>query len=165
MKIMSTDKVIPIWVTFGIQMLLDIQDIKDNRMGEGKGFNSSFTHARVTLEDELNEWPAFDEWEAPFPELFGPHTPSGEERSRCRNTMDIYHQLMEHSDIPALKYNPIRCGLIKYDVYFQLHICGWHLERHSGLVCVLGNLYTAVCKAQSCLIVSGISKSSHSDFE
>ncbi|KAI4645148.1 hypothetical protein J4E93_005948 [Alternaria ventricosa] len=143
MKIMFTDKVVPIWVTFGIQMLLDIQDIKDNRMGEGKGFNSSFTHARVTLEDELNEWPAFDEWEAPFPELFGPHTPSGDERSRCRDTMDIYHQLMEHSDIPALKYNPIRCGLIKYDVYFQLHICGWHLERHSGLVCVLGHLYTA----------------------
>ncbi|KAI4680239.1 uncharacterized protein J4E88_006131 [Alternaria novae-zelandiae] len=49
MKIMFTDKAIPIWVTFGIQTLLDIQDIKDNRMGEGKGFNNSFTHARGKL--------------------------------------------------------------------------------------------------------------------
>ena len=37
MKLMFTDKVIPIWVTFGIQTLLDIQDIIDYRIGEGEG--------------------------------------------------------------------------------------------------------------------------------
>ena len=59
--------------------------------------------------------------------------------------MSIYHNLIEHHNIPALKFNPIHYGLIKYDLYLQLYECGWHLERLSGFASVLGHLYTAVC--------------------
>jgi hypothetical protein len=82
---------------------------------------------------------------SPFPELFGKDTPSWRERSLCRGSMDIYHDLIEHSDVPAIEFNPIRCGLIKYDLYLQIHECGFYLERLSGLSYVLGHLYTAVC--------------------
>ena len=35
-----------IWATFGIQLLLDIQDIMDYSMGKGEGYNVSFNCMR-----------------------------------------------------------------------------------------------------------------------
>jgi hypothetical protein len=166
MKIMFTDHVIPTWVTFGIQTLLDIPDINDHRMGEGKGYNIMFNHTQVTLDKEMDAWWVFDDWEAPFPWLFGPDTPSRQERSLCRETMNIYHNLMEHANIPALEFNPIRCGLIVRDSDVRtacetyIDFVHLHLEvrpipptkrmrlaprEASGLATVLGHLYTAVC--------------------
>jgi hypothetical protein len=50
MKLMFTDHCIPIWATFGIQTLLDIQDINGYRMGEGKGYNVPYNHLRARLD-------------------------------------------------------------------------------------------------------------------
>lgn len=80
MKLTFTDHVIPIWVTFGIQTLLDIQHINDYRIGEGNGYNVPYNHMRGTLNDEMDAWKEFAEWEPPFPWLFGNDTSSGVER-------------------------------------------------------------------------------------
>jgi hypothetical protein len=157
MKLMFTDHCIPIWVTFGIQTLLDIQDINDYRMGEGKGYNVPYNHLRARLDTELDAWRLeFKEWKPPFSSQLGKDTRSWQECSLRRGNIGVYHDLIEHNDIPAIKFNPIRCGLMNYDLYLQLHECGFHLEMFSGLASVLGHLYTAVCNDFALFVVPHI---------
>ncbi|KAF2441426.1 hypothetical protein P171DRAFT_434127 [Karstenula rhodostoma CBS 690.94] len=143
MKLMFTKSEIPIWVTFGMQILLDIQDIMDYSMGEGKGFNLPYNHARTILDNVMVNWKESGEWEPPFPWLFGKDSNSEDARFICNDAMDRYHDLLEHQDIPAVEFNPIRCGLLKYDVYSMLHEYGQRLEHYGGFASVLAHVYNA----------------------
>lgn len=140
-QVTSKDKSIPIWVVFGMQTLLDIQDIMDFSMGEGKGYNVPYNNLRgvkvkQALFAYLQWWPTF---------ALCRNKTSMALLKKCLNDMDEIEEVeLKRDDLSAIKYNPIRCGLLKYDLHRTMHRCGLELERESGLCVVMAHLYTAV---------------------
>ncbi|KAF1976076.1 hypothetical protein BU23DRAFT_631418 [Bimuria novae-zelandiae CBS 107.79] len=142
MKLIFSNYRIPIWTTFGIQLLLNIQDIMDFSMREGKGHKIPFDSLQRILDEELENWHNFEEWEL----LFKPSvedTGSKAQRELVKESLRTYNDIIGHQMTPAIEYNTIRCGLIKYDLSSTLHEAGRHLEQFMCYVSTTAHLYTA----------------------
>lgn len=144
-QVTSKDKSIPIWVVFGMQTLLDIQDIMDFSMGEGKGPNVPYNNLKGVFGRQIHEaWPQFGWWRPPFAVCMNKTSIALYEK--CKVEMYESEDELLRDDPSAIMYNPIRCGLLKYGIHRTIHRCGLELERESGLCLVMAHLYTAVHK-------------------
>ncbi|KAI4915341.1 hypothetical protein J4E85_010466 [Alternaria conjuncta] len=125
---------IPIWTTFGIQILLDIQDIltKDH-------LHDPFDELNVRVDREVAMKEALERsWIQPFP------TEGHAADIRKDMATDLtYTKAVADDPCETLKPNPIRCGLLMYDAYLQLNTSGYQLERALGQICMMTHLYVA----------------------
>jgi hypothetical protein len=150
---------VPIWVSFGMQTLLDIQDLFDTSVDKAhKELQAHIQYASKMLEKDLD-------FRHPFP-------PRGNEQANTDRATSILHDikdwaisdafgsmlrqqpnLSEHPVLDRvivqhhfmLRNHPLRCGMLKYDLYLQLHSTGIGVERLSVYMSMLAHLYAA-CK-------------------
>ncbi|KAI2485754.1 hypothetical protein Ptr902_04694 [Pyrenophora tritici-repentis] len=124
---------VPLWTTFGMQLLLDIQDV----IGE-EDAQKPLWELQERLDKEIS-----------YNEVFtckssSPFTDERIEELRVDMTHNLkYNQELAKDPCDTLKPNPIRCGLLMYDAYLELNTTGHNLERVAGEMCMMAHLYKA----------------------
>ncbi|EFQ93236.1 hypothetical protein PTT_09431 [Pyrenophora teres f. teres 0-1] len=123
---------VPLWTTFGMQLLLDIQDA----IGEGDAYKP-LCELQERLDREISYNEAFTSKSSPFSD-------ARVEELRGDMTHNLkYNQELAKDSCDTLKPNPIRCGLLMYDAYLELNTIGHTLERVAGEMCMMAHLYKA----------------------
>ncbi|KAF2120926.1 hypothetical protein BDV96DRAFT_595324 [Lophiotrema nucula] len=148
---------VPIWVTLGMQLFLDIQDVLGETLEEPyRDLQSHVSHEvrnyadskyrrssmklrqgettilnRLdTILDDIQDW-ALDDF---FGQLLAKPPP-------CHFPGALSDMQVERDYL--LKRHPVRCGLLKYDLYFQLQDSGANLDVQTLRIFSLAHLYTA----------------------
>ncbi|KAK7921303.1 hypothetical protein PG985_009325 [Apiospora marii] len=154
---------LPIWAIFGIQLLLDTQDILQDAPSR-QPLEELQSHTRIVVE-AMNR---FASEETPYgldatyhktaTELingaincFKPIILDDASRRLVRKMLADYSFSEEKlSDMSCvneeyffLKKHPLCCGLLKYSLHFQLHAAGLHHEKHWSGLTALVHVYSA----------------------
>lgn len=126
-------KTVPIWVTIGMHILLDIQDI----LGQEQDL-APFHGLHHVLDQQTAALVKFREsWSLPFEY----------DRFVARENEYLEQQLQSAEEVAkdscdTLKKNPIRCGLLQHDCLIHLRDSGLYLEQKTGHICMMAHLYT-----------------------
>ncbi|KAF2690623.1 hypothetical protein K458DRAFT_426099 [Lentithecium fluviatile CBS 122367] len=101
--------------------------------------NVPWNNIRHNTEDEWDDWEEFRERKSPFP------SHSYEEKileTAHINISQTKHLVLDHS-FQAVVHNPLRCGMLKYDLFLLQHHMGVRRERHTADICMLAHVYMA----------------------
>jgi hypothetical protein len=149
---------VPIWTSFGLQVFLDIEDVM------GKDINEPFRDLQSSVRLRLEEHRDNTNYKNPFSsqenqlgackdirvildqirevsldDLFN------KQLSQLGATLD-YHPIlkpvMEEGNF-ILKRHPLRCGTLKYDLYYQLQQSGVVFEEVTWHITTLAYVYAA----------------------
>ncbi|KAL1797167.1 hypothetical protein ACET3X_003773 [Alternaria dauci] len=131
---MFTHRKVPVWTTFGIQILLDVQDIltKDH-------LEDPLNELRVRVDREIATKEALERsWASPFM----PEPPA--ESIRKSMTQDLaYVKGAMNERCKRLKLDPIRCGLLMYRTYLEVNNTNSRLEGALGHIAMMVHMYAA----------------------
>lgn len=150
---------VPIWVSFGMQTLLDIQDVFETSIDRPyKDLKAHLQYASKMLTKDLD-------FSSPFP----PDGNQQEHIDRAKSILRDIHDwtigdmfgvmLRQNSALQShpvlgrifnephyyMRNHPLRCGMLKYDTYLQLYSTGTGVESHWPSISLLAHLYAA-CK-------------------
>lgn len=142
---------VPIWAAFSIQVLLDIQDQLDDEpkkaLEELKQHTRDRAHGFSKLETEdsnlvADMGPLIDmEHDVDRISEIALEDQYGQNLKRIF-TCDLSRYTGPEAD-PFLRQNPLRCGMLKYDLYLQLHRRSLMFEEKSNWVTAMMHLYVA----------------------
>lgn len=153
----------PVWAVFGIQLLLDMQDVLQDAPSR-QPLEELQSHARIIAE-AANRY-------------IREKAPYGVDATRHKEFMELFSKVIKYlnpiilddafrhivrkvlvgysfseeelSDLSCvneeyfyLKKHPLRCGLFKYFLHFQLHAKGVQVERHWLGLTALVHVYSA----------------------
>ncbi|KAI0006514.1 hypothetical protein F4779DRAFT_596171 [Xylariaceae sp. FL0662B] len=166
--VMFETETIPIWVAFGVQLLLDIQD--ELEAVPQKALREVQKHTRHKLsairsknldKEPFSQRPEGSQWLAMF--LSAHERDVLEDNFRKQISMSggrdlsgrfVIPNLDDLDDIPGLpefikerdyflRINPVKCGILKYNLYLQTHNHAVNLEGSwRGITCMV-HLYVA----------------------
>lgn len=148
---------VPIWVSFGIQTFLDIQDVLSADIEKPfQDLSAHLQYASDMLAKDL--------------QVRCPSLPTGHKDTHINRATRILSSIDEwtmgdmlgsmlrqqpgiqsHSVLGSvaaqpgyfLKHHPLRCGMLKHNVYMQLHATGTGVESQATTLSTLAHLYVA----------------------
>jgi hypothetical protein len=149
---------VPIWVSFGLQVFLDIQEIMGN-----DGLTSTFTELQDTVRSCVKEHGENIDFTNPFASVPLAMKSSelqhnldeiqhwtlddylGQATKRNMMSMDTHPNLskMITEEDYLLRNHPLRCGTHKHDLYLQLQAYGILFEKSTWLMTMLAHGYVA----------------------
>lgn len=147
---------IPIWVAFGMQLLLDIQDIF------GASIQKPFQEVQAHVKYASNMLVKNLDFRRPFPVKGNEQAHLGRATTILREIRDwafndMFAKMLRqqpgmtsHSVVGPianqqnylLEHHPLRCGMLKYDLYLQLHTTGTGVEGQAMTISLPG---TPIC--------------------
>ncbi|KAF2877706.1 hypothetical protein BDV95DRAFT_480836 [Massariosphaeria phaeospora] len=134
MAYMFKSRTVPIWVTFGMQILLDVQDILGPSQVE-----APFQELHDFLDYQIAATEALRQsWSLPF----GTGDVEGPDLDFIASRLEQSKSISGDS-CDSLRQNPFRCGLFRYDANVQLRESWLALEFQTAQICVMAHLYTA----------------------
>jgi hypothetical protein len=141
-EVMLESPTVPVWLTFGMQVLLDVQDILHATHSW-----TPFEDLHICMAAEILAQKALhDNWLLPFIMTSSASSEPSQTLDDMRklNTMRLLrHKYLANGTSDALKHNPIRCGLLKYDLYLDRRGQGLPLEEATNQICMMAHLYVA----------------------
>ena len=140
-----------------MQVLLDIQDIFDTSVGNAyKDLRAHLQYASKILTNDLD-------FQSPFPRTGNQQSQVDRAKMILKDidnwtNSDVFRTLLRqqhamgtHPNLSKavnqehylLRNHPLRCGMLKYDTYMQLHATGLGVESHTKGISDLAHLYAA----------------------